>query len=232
MEEYLDWLDNHRGLETRSPNVHMYQAGTVAMLGRFEEARDLITAFRARGEELGHGFWAAGSTQQACRIETLAGDLEAAEQEIRHGCELWEAAGERAYLSTFAGDLANTLAMLGRLDEAEEWAGRSAELGAGDDVATQTLWRQAQARVHALRGEPAEAERLAREAISLMEDTDDAIFQPDAWVTLGEVLALAGKAEEARAAFEEALGRYERKGNLVLAERTRQRLAELAPVAS
>ena len=136
-------------------------------------------------------------------------------------------AGERGYLSTFAGDLANALAALGRVDEAEEWAGRSAELGGSDDLATQMLWRQARARVHALRGQPAEAERLAREAISLIETTDDAIFQPDAWVTLGEVLALGGKSREAEAALEEALGRYERKGNLVMADRTRHRLTEL-----
>ena len=112
---------------------------------------------------------ASGFLTRRCRIETLAGNLEAAEGEIRHGCELWEAAGEQAHLSTFARELAKTLAALGRLDEAEEWAGRSAELGGRDDVATQMFWRQAQAKVHALRGQPVEAERLAREAISLIE---------------------------------------------------------------
>ena len=65
VEEYLDWLDRHRGLEDRAPIVVLYRAGTVATLGRFEEARDLVAAFRARGEELGHGFWAAASTQTA-----------------------------------------------------------------------------------------------------------------------------------------------------------------------
>jgi class 3 adenylate cyclase/tetratricopeptide (TPR) repeat protein len=232
MEEFLAWLDRHRGVETRAPILVLYRAGAMGALGRFEEARDLVAAFRARGEELGHGFWAAASTQQASRIETLAGNLEAAEREIRHGCELWEAAGDRAYLSTFAGGLAKVLAALGRLDEAEEWAGRSAELGASDDVATQMLWREAQARVHAVRGEPAEAERLAREAISLIEGSDDGIFQPDAWVTLGDVLALGGKTDEAEEALEEALGHYERKGNLVLADRTRRRLTELRAVGS
>ena len=232
VEDVLDWLDRHRQLEARTPIVVLYRAGAVAMLGRFDEARDLVASFRARGDELGHGFWAAASTQTAARIETLAGDLEAAERELRHGCGLWEAAGERGYLSTFAGDLAKTLAMLGRLDEAEDWADRSAELGGSDDVATQTLWQQAQARVHALRGQPAEAEHFAHEAISQMEDSDDTLFGPDAWVTLGEVLALGRKSDEAKTAFEEALGRYERKGNLVLADRTRRRLTELRTVAT
>jgi hypothetical protein len=41
------------------------------------------------------------------------------------------------------------------------------------------------------------------------------------------VLALAGRADEAAAAFAEALARHERKENLVMAERTRARLAEM-----
>ena len=184
--------------------------GTVAMLGRFDEARDLLAAFRARGEELGHGFWAAASTQHACRIETLAGDLEAAEREIRHGCELWEAAGEQAYLSTFAGELAKTLAALGRLDEAEEWAGRSAELGVSDDVATQMLWREAQAKVHALRGEPPKL-TSGPEAISLIEGRMTRSSRPTPGSPSGRSLRWQGRPTEAEAALEEALGRYEQK---------------------
>jgi tetratricopeptide (TPR) repeat protein len=123
---------------------------------------------------------------------------------------LWEAAGERGTLSTFAGGLANTLAELDRLDEAEHWAGRSAGLGSNDDVATQTLWRQAQAKVHARRGELAEAEQLAREAVSVFEGSDDAVFQLDAWLTLGEILSLDRTTDDAQGTFEEALNRYER----------------------
>ncbi len=231
LEEFLGWLDRHRGLESRTPIIVLYRAGTVAMLGRFEEARNLVVAFRARGEELGHGFWAAASAQQACRIELLAGNLEAAEREIRRGCELFEAASEQGYLSTFAGELARTLAMLGRLDEAEEWASRSAELGASDDVATQMLWREAQARVYALRGEHADAERLAREAASLLAGTNDSVFHPAAQATLAEVLALGGKIREAEEVLEEALDCHERKGNLVMTERTRHRLVELRQTA-
>jgi hypothetical protein len=41
------------------------------------------------------------------------------------------------------------------------------------------------------------------------------------------VLLLGGKPDEAGAALEQALDHYERKGNLVSAQRTRTRLAEI-----
>jgi hypothetical protein len=45
------------------------------------------------------------------------------------------------------------------------------------------------------------------------------------------VLLLAGKPGEAAAALEQALARYERKGNLVSTQRARTRLAELQDAA-
>jgi hypothetical protein len=49
---------------------------------------------------------------------------------------------------------------------------------------------------------------------------------------LSEVLLLGGKADEARAELEQALARYDRKGNVVMAERTCDRLAALREKAS
>jgi hypothetical protein len=51
--------------------------------------------------------------------------------------------------------------------------------------------------------------------------------QADAYADLGVVLALAGRQKEAAEALEQALKRYERKENVVMAERMRERLAEL-----
>ena len=88
------------------------------------------------------------------------------------------------------------------------------------------LWRQVRAKVLARRGEHAEAERLAREAVAIGEGTDSLIGQGDANADLAEVLSLAGKRDEATAALQHALERYERKEHLVLVQRTRERLAE------
>lgn len=83
----------------------------------------------------------------------------------------------------------------------------------------------------ARRGEHVEAERLAREATVLGDDTDMLEMQGDAYADLGEVLLLGARPDEAAAALEQALDRYERKGNLVSAGRVRARLTDLRDAA-
>jgi hypothetical protein len=81
--------------------------------------------------------------------------------------------------------------------------------------------------VLARRGEHADGVRLALEAVGICDETDRLDAQGDVYADFAEVLLLAGRAEEAVGALETALERYERKGNLVLAQRARARLAEL-----
>jgi len=87
------------------------------------------------------------------------------------------------------------------------------------------LWRQVRGKVLARRGEFEEAEGLGREAVALAEQTDMIDQHADVLMDLAEVLELASKAS--CAALEQALALYERKGNLVMAERARARLADL-----
>ena len=84
-----------------------------------------------------------------------------------------------------------------------------------------------QARVHAHREEHADAQRLAREAIEIVERTDQLTYQGDALCDLAEVLAAEGRTNEAAATFEQSLDRYERKKNLAMVAQVRHRLAEL-----
>ena len=106
------------------------------------------------------------------------------------------------------------------------------ELGGSENVTTQILARQVQAKVLARRGQYAEGERVAREAIALADATDGLIFQGDALRDLAEVLELAGRSAETAVALREALERYERKGALAPAERIRERLPALEPASA
>jgi hypothetical protein len=83
--------------------------------------------------------------------------------------------------------------------------------------------------VVARRGLHAEGERRAREAVELASRTQNLEAQADACADLGEVLALAGRPGDAADAYGEALARYERKGDVVCAERARRARQKLTP---
>jgi class 3 adenylate cyclase/tetratricopeptide (TPR) repeat protein len=230
VSELLAWLDEQEERAARNPNLRRWRGVPLAMIGRFGEARAHLAEVRAELAERGGGIQLAGTmAQDSVEVELLAGDPVAAVELGAEGCRLLDELGEKGILSTAAGKLAQALYELDRLDEADVWAGRAAELGASDDATTQMLWRQVRAKVLARRGRHAEAERLAREAVVIGGETDLLDAQGDAYADLAEVLALAGRAKEAAEALEQALARYERKGNIVMAERTRERLQELAP---
>jgi hypothetical protein len=55
--------------------------------------------------------------------------------------------------------------------------------------------------------------------------------QGDTHADLAEVLLLGGKPDQAAAALEQALERYQRKGNLVSTQRAQTRLSELQNTA-
>jgi len=206
--------------ENPPPWLLMFRAFLLAMLDRFEEARPSPRELCERMREIGRGPGEA----MAAAIATLEGDHETAARYLRAVCNEFEERGERAYLSTFAPVLGRSLCALGRYGEAEPLARLGRELGDERDLLTQMAWREVQALVHAHRGEFAEAEVLAREAVAMGEQTDSLDFQAEALCDLAEVLRAAGKTSEAAGAFDEALDRYERKKNVAMARQVRARL--------
>jgi tetratricopeptide (TPR) repeat protein len=82
-------------------------------------------------------------------------------------------------------------------------------------------------RVWAHRGELAEAERLAREAVALSERNDSLDVQCLALWDLAEVLAAAQRPDEAADALGQALNRCRRKKNFALATQVLGRLEAL-----
>jgi class 3 adenylate cyclase/tetratricopeptide (TPR) repeat protein len=228
----LAWLDATEPQVGWNDGLREARAQALAMLGRFDEARAILAETRAVLAERGSGVALATSFGWSLNVELLADDPAAAVEFGAEGCRLWEELGEHSVLSTAAGWLAQALYALDRLEEADAWAGRAAELGSSDDAMTQMLWRQVRSKVLARRGNVDEAERLAREAVAVSEKTDFLNAQGDVYADLAEVLLLGDSPAEAGAALGQALERYQRKGNVVSTRRIQARLAELEEAGS
>jgi predicted ATPase/class 3 adenylate cyclase len=200
-----------------------------AMRGDFALARELLADGTHALEELGFRVWAANAGQEAYFVEMLAGDPGAAAATLRRSYETLLEMGERGFRSTIAGLLAHALCAVEEDEEAERFSRAGESAAAGDDVYSQVLWRSARAKVLARRGEVEAAEATAREAVALAERTDLLNTQADALLDLAEVLALADRADEARAAARGAAERFERKGNLPSLARARRAAGEASP---
>jgi tetratricopeptide (TPR) repeat protein len=196
-----------------------------AMQGDFEEARELYARGRKILEEIGGTLIAASTTFNASDVETLAGDLAAAEEVLRRDYELLERLGEKYLRPTVAAYLGQVLSKQGRYDEAERFVDVAADVAAADDIVSQALWRSVRANVLAHGERFDEAVALAREAVGLLRETDGLSGQADALLALAEVLGRAGDRGAAEQVVREALALYEQKGNEVAARAARAALA-------
>jgi class 3 adenylate cyclase/tetratricopeptide (TPR) repeat protein len=215
-------IERARGDKKAVSTALFVQAELEAGLGRFDPAQELLARSRALLEELALTVWIAGPlTQFAGWIELWRGDPAAAETQLRWGRDTLSDIGEMAWLPTVDGILAEALHVQSRDDEAEELT-RSIEESAGsEDVYSQVLWRGVYAKVLARRGDVEEAERLARESLSLVGPTDFLHGKWYAHMTLAEVLGHDGRLDEAQRAVGDAVQAAEEKGHLVRAELAR-----------
>jgi tetratricopeptide (TPR) repeat protein len=195
------------------------------MQGSFPEARRLLDEANETSLSLGLRFDMAAIYETLGHLELYAGDATAAERAFRTNYDILDELGDEGHKSTAAASLALALCALERYEEAEMYAEMAVRIAAEDDLASQTHGRSAQALVLVARGEFAEAERLAREAVELYADAQAPNFQGDAWRDLARVLGVAGKPADAEQAAREALALYERKGNVPAAASTRAFIA-------
>lgn len=108
------------------------RARLLAMLARFDEARQLAREASARWHEL------AGrpTSYVLAEVAWLSGEREAAVSYLRAHCEMCENHQQRALLSSFAPMFGRWLCALHRYSEAEHCARLGRELGDTQDVFT------------------------------------------------------------------------------------------------
>jgi ATP/maltotriose-dependent transcriptional regulator MalT len=208
-------LSQAAGDRRASARTEVALAQLEAMRGNFEVARVRYRRGRVLLEEFGYRFFAALISLDSALIEMLAGDLQAAERELRGDYHALEQMGERNYISTTAGMLAEVLYRQGRYRESSELAGVCRELASSDDVTSQFLWRCVQAKLLARDGQHERSEAILIEALELIGGSDWVDWQGNGFMDLAEICRLRGRTADAIEALGQASRRFAAKGNVV-----------------
>ena len=199
-----------------------------AMNGEFDLARSLYRRGRAFLRELGQGVAAASTGVDLARVELLAGDLVAAEREVRADCDFLSRTGETYLLSTMAAVLSRVLREQGRDKDALALSNTAERAAAADDIDAQIQWRSVRAPILARMGQVAEGEALARAALDLSLGAEAPLLQAESHADLAHVLQIAGRHHEARQAFQTAANLWRVKGDIVSAARATDNAARIA----
>jgi class 3 adenylate cyclase/tetratricopeptide (TPR) repeat protein len=211
------------GVSSLAATAYRVLARVAAHRGDLEEARRFVDAATAITREEGSLLPRAVDCISRAMLELLAGDLAAAEEVLRGGYRQLEEMGGTGPMVNVATALARIRLLRGRNDDAEELTRTCERLAAPDQADAQVKWRSIRAIAVARRGEPGEAERLAREAVYLAGKTDQLDSRAEAHVDLAEVLLLAGRGREAEHELERAIALFQEKGNEI-GERSARRL--------
>ena len=214
-------LGNAEGAPVIASNLSGFLAAHEAMTGEIEAARKRMAPSRVLVRDLGLTWQTGTHDILSAFIESLAGDHASAEADLRSAFHTFDQMHDHWFLSIVTVNLAKVILDQGRADEASDLLD-TLEKGVGDPdllIRPPTV----RARLLAAEGRLDEAETLARLAVAHAETTDFLGVHADAYVSLAEVLGLAGRRDEAVEALGSAIQLYERKGNTVEAQKARAR---------
>jgi tetratricopeptide (TPR) repeat protein len=197
----------------------------LARAGRGDEARPMVAGAVAALDDLDAQRDLAVALHRAAIVAWLSGDLVSAGAAFERAGTVAERAHEGPLVGCVAASRANLLpapdpdaiAATGAADAALELAALAASRAAPADTATQVAWRTGRARALARLGRTAEADRVAREAVSLAEQTDSVDLRANALLYLAEVLEAADRPVEAASFGARATRLLTRKGAIATA---------------
>jgi len=225
-EEGLRILDR---LEGRRPPgaADLSRAVHLAMLGRFDEAWALAEA-RANHLREVSGFPTAGANYLSV-IADIEGDRERSCHHLRELLGTMSP-GSEALAATYELPLARDLCYLGRYEEVEPLLRHARSVPQGP--VERSLGSSVEALLLAARGRLEEAEVFARTGVTAaVDETDNSMLSAWSYEDLATVLETGGRTDEARAALEEAVAIWERKGCLPCADRIRAQIDSLGRTA-
>ncbi|MGZ4430685.1 MAG: ATP-binding protein, partial [Gaiellales bacterium] len=192
-----------------------------ASRGRIADARRLLAHVQATADEVKVPETIGFVSYYIGLVELLAGDVSAAEGDLRTSVALFQSQTGRTGLADAASALAQCLLGRGAVDEASALAELSRASATGLDTGDEVGWRIAIARTRARAGDADLALGIAQEAVAWAHQTDSPLLQGDALIALAEAHRSSRDAAAAGVAIDEALICYERKGAAVAARRAR-----------
>ena len=216
-----------RGSAMAEQTALMCEAHLLRLEGRFDEALELYRTGDALLSDLGLDLIRVVLRGWPAEIDNLRGRHAEALATLTAIDETLESLGESSYRSTIIITISQTLYALGNWEEAERVAIAGEVLGAAEDVVNFALGRAVRASIAADQGRADEADRLAAESLHYALLTDFPSMHAAAYKGVAHVARSAGRREDARAALEQALERYESVGNVVESDRTRELLVQL-----
>ena len=203
------------------------EAVMLATVGRLDDARAAADRARQTFADLGQRRWLEMADATEAEIARREGGLDRAERLFRSVYGFFRDQGDANNALQIAAALADVLCDMGHFEEASLLAGEVARDGAEDDLEVQVGWRSVRARTLTGEGNPTAAVPLAEEAAKIADSTDFVLLQADAYRSLAEALAGAGRPADAVSALEIAVTRYEAKRATMPAADALERLRAL-----
>jgi tetratricopeptide (TPR) repeat protein len=202
----------------------------LGLQGRLAEARAEIERGRGMMHDLGQRVHWAGTAMAAGENELRAGDPRAAEAILRAGFDVLDESAETGYIASVRGLLAQALLDQGRNEEALRIADEARRMSSPDDFEPHARAAAVRAGVLIRKGDREGAESAIAEAEEIATPTEYLPLRMFVALVRAEVEHAAGRWESEREALEEAVRLSELKGDVVLGEVARTRLAELSGI--
>jgi tetratricopeptide (TPR) repeat protein len=156
-----------------------------------------FNAAHALFEEAGTAVHTARTLNSLAEVACLKGQPERAERFLREGIRILKPLGDRGTLVETQRQLAEVLVELERVDEAERYALQARETVGPEDASSRATTRGALGVVRAAQGRDAEAERLLREGVEIIERTQFRLLAKHQRSLLAQFLRERGREEEA-----------------------------------
>ncbi len=170
----------------------------------YDEAQRQLEEARPLYEEAGVDSSLGRVLYRLAVVAWYQGDLDQAERLSRDSIRTLAPLEDRGTLCEAQRWLAEVLLAKGKVDEAERYAEAALDTVGPQDMSSRASTRSTLARVRSAQGRGADAEKLLREAVDIIDETEYCAFGRETLEALAQLLRDGGRADEAEA-FERRL---------------------------